>query len=78
MRTIGEGRTGDEVGADQVDIGGGGGSNRGRVWQVADAPGKVSVSGRAIWGPRRSLASATFLRQEATSAADGLEWVRFW
>lgn len=39
-------------------------------------PGKVSVSGRAIWGPRRSLASATFLRQEATSAADGLGWVR--
>lgn len=43
MGTIGEGRAGDAVGADQADVGDGGGSNRGRVWSDADAPGKVSV-----------------------------------
>lgn len=39
MSTIGEGRAGDGVGADQADVGGGGGgSNKCRVWQDVDAP----------------------------------------
>lgn len=38
MGTVGKGRAGDGVGADRADIGGGGGSNRCRVWQDADAP----------------------------------------
>lgn len=53
MGTIGEGRAGDGVEADQADVGGGGGgSNRCRVWQDADAPGKVSVPVAGRFGVR--------------------------